>query len=337
MRQRPHLNEDNLVACLYNRYGLYVTSVRFLPIGYDLNAFVYEAVSREGVSYFVKIRSGPINPLSWLVPRLLIEHGIPDILAPVRTLTQELSCALDAYSVIVYPFIRGENAKVVGLTDSQWVEFGSTLNAIHSGGFAALLRGQAPIETFSIPSARLVQRLSARIEGAGFDSPAATRLISFWRDNAGLIQHMVERAEALGVQLQSRSFEYVLCHADIHAANILVSAEGRIYLIDWDGPLIAPMERDLLFVVGSRIGRFVTPREERLFFQGYGSVDVDLTALAYYRYERVIEDIGEMGRSVFLNTDMSEEMKAAEAEGLRSQFDPGRMVEWALEADRNSR
>ena len=34
----------------------------------------------------------------------------------------------------------------------------------------------------------------------------------------------------MGKQLQTRSFENVLCHTDIHAANILVSEEGRIYL-----------------------------------------------------------------------------------------------------------
>src|SRR5579862_4262953 len=180
MRQQPNLPEDKIIACLRTHYDLAVLSARFLPIGYDMRAFVYEARTAERESYFVKIRVGVPHPPSLLVPRVLIEQGIPNILAPLRTKTQALWCSLNSYSVIVYPFIRGENAKVVGLSDSQWREFGATLKAIHSGGFASLLAGQVPVETFSIPSAQLVQRLSAQIRDARFESPAARRLASFW-------------------------------------------------------------------------------------------------------------------------------------------------------------
>lgn len=334
MRQQPTLPGEKLTACLHTHYGLDVLSARFLPIGNDLKAFVYEAITVEGDSYFVKIRADAINPSSLIVPRVLIEQGIPNILAPLRTTTQGLWCLLESYSVIVYPFIRGENAKVVGMTDSQWLEFGATLKAIHSGGFAALLHGQVPVETFSLPAAQLVRRLSAQMQDTRFDSPAAMRLASFWGKHASLIAHLLVRAEALGKQLQSRSFEYVLCHADIHAANILVSEEGRIYLVDWDGPLLAPRERDLLFIVGSPIGRRMEPHEEERFFQSYGAVEIDLTALAYYRYERAIEDIGEVGKRVLMDTDLGEEAKAEQADLFPRIFHPGKIVEAAMEADR---
>jgi spectinomycin phosphotransferase len=335
MRRQPDLSEGKLLACLRALYGLPVVSCRFLPIGYDLNAFVYEAITADERAYFVKVRDGPVRPPSALIPRFLIEQGVPNILAPLRTETQALWGSPDRYSVLVYPFIRGENAMRMGLTDRQWREFGATLKAIHSTKTPEWLREQVPGETFSIPSASPVRDLLRRIPGARFESPAAARLASFWKDNASLLERLLERAEALGERLQSRPFTYVLCHADIHAANILVGEDGRIYLIDWDDPMRAPRERDLLFVAGSRIGRPVEAREEALFFEGYGTAEIDRTALAYYRYERAIQDIGEAAQRVFWKTDQNEEEKAYEAERLRSGFDPGGIVESAMQADRD--
>ena len=181
---------------------------------------------------------------------------------------------------------------VAGMTDDQWREFGSTLQAVHSSGLAEEFRGQLPVETFALPSAALARRVLELTHSTEFENPVAAQFAAFWREHAERIQQMLARAEELGRLLQSRSFDHVLCHADIHAANILVHEDGRISLIDWDGPLIAPRERDLLFVVGSRIARTVEPKEEALFFAGYGPVDIDPEALIYYRYERIVEDLG---------------------------------------------
>jgi spectinomycin phosphotransferase len=328
VREDPELDAGKISACLEARYGLRVASVAFLPVGYDPNAAAYEVVSREGEAYFLKVRSAPLDSSSLLVPRALIELGAPNILAPLRALSSELWCPLDGYpgyGVVLYPFVRGESAMVAGLSDDQWREFGSTLRAVHDGGLAERLRGRLPVETFTLPSAGPVRRLLALVEGEGtsLESPAAARFAAFWRENAGRIRGVLARAEALGGSLRRRPFELVLCHADIHAANVLVGEDDRIWLADWDGPLVAPRERDLLFVVGSRIARPVEPREESMFFEGYGPVEVDPEALVYYRYERVVEDLGEFGKSVLLNPNLGEQAREEEAQLATSSFAPG--------------
>jgi spectinomycin phosphotransferase len=328
-RDDPGLNLDTIAACLDAQYGLRLSSITFLPLGYDLNAFVYKVIADDGSPYFLKIRFGPLRESGLLVPWALSKRGIRNVLAPLQTPSSELWCSCDGRSLVLYPFIAGENAMATGMTDEQWREFGATLQAVHSSGLAEEFRGRLPVESFALPSSALVRRILDMTDTTEFENVVAAEFAAFWRENAARIRQMLARAEELGRRLQSRSFDHVLCRADIHAANILVSDDGQIYLIDWDGPLIAPRERDLLFVVGSIIARTVEPREEELFFSGYGPVRIDPEALVYYRYERIVEDLGEIGRSVLLDPSPSDQMRAEESRLARSFFAPGGDIDHA--------
>jgi spectinomycin phosphotransferase len=326
MREDPGLEAAAIAASLAEHYGIDAASVTYLPIGYDLNAAVYEVRAAGGASYFLKVRFGPVFEPGLDVPRALIEHGVPNILAPLRARAGVLWQPLDGSSdstVVVYPFIRGENAMTVGMSAAQWREFGATLRTVHESGLGEAFRERLRVEDFALPSAALVRRMLAVAEKQAFESPAANRFAAFWREQAARIEAMLARAEALGRSLQAKTFDLVLCHADIHAANILAGDDGGITLIDWDGPMLAPRERDLLFVVGSVIARTVTPEEEGWFFAGYGPVEINADALVYYRYERIIEDIGEMGRSVFLDPERGEATRQEEVDLAMSFFAPG--------------
>jgi spectinomycin phosphotransferase len=329
MHEDPGLDPSRIAATLDAHYNLAVASVTFLPLSLDDRAAVYEVVCVDGTSRFLKVTIGPARLPGLLVPSALVERGVPNILAAVRTGSGELCCPLDgdlSVSLVLFPFIRGGSAKVVGMSDKQWRTFGRTVQAVHDSSLVEQFRGLLGTETFALPSAAKVRRLFDFVAGAQFESPAAIRLAAWWLENTAQIRHLLERAEELGRLLQSRWFELVLCHGDIHAANILVAVDGRIFLSDWDGPpepLIAPRERDLLFVVGSRIARPVLPREEDLFFEGYGSVTIDRDVLVYFRYERIVQDIGEYGESVFLNEDLPEDARAEDAAAIVAFFEPG--------------
>lgn len=337
MRDNPRLDVGTIAACLNAQYDLQVASVTFLPIGYDPSAAVYEVRSRDGRFFFLKIRSGPVHEPGLLVSRALIDAGIPHVLAPLPTRSSSLWCFLDGdagHTVVLYPFIRGKNVMVAGMTDDQWQDFGSTLRAVHDSGLGERFRDQIRVETFALPSGALVRQLLAQVDNMGFESGVAGRFATFWREHAERIRQMLTRAEELGRSLRSKPFALVLCHGDIHAANILVGEDSRIWLVDWDGPLVARRERDLLFVVGSRIARTVEPKEEDLFFKGYGPAEIDPAALVYYRYERIIEDLGEIGKSVFLNPGLSEQAQGEEAALAMSFFAPGGDIDHAEEITR---
>ncbi|MDX1934542.1 MAG: phosphotransferase [Capsulimonadales bacterium] len=333
MRPPPDLSDDRLIETLRITYGLSIAALHFLPIGYDPKAFVFRATATGGVDWFVKVRIGAFSEAGLRVPALLAESGVPHLLPPRPALSGALFGTVDDLSVAVYPYIHGENAMKRGLSEEQWRTFGRTLRAIHDGGFADRLRGQLPEETFSLPNAPSVRHLSEKGRTAMATGPAATAFARFWDDHAARIDELRTRAEALGRILRSRRWELVLCHADIHAANLLIDENENLYLIDWDAPLLAPRERDFLFVVGSQIARRVTPREESRFFDGYGETSIDRAALTYFRYERILEDIGEIAPRVLGDPNQDETARQAEADLLRGFFAPGGSVESAIAGD----
>jgi spectinomycin phosphotransferase len=46
-----------------------------------------------------------------------------------------------------------------------------------------------------------------------------------------------------------------------------------------------------MFVGGGVAGTWNEPEEVDAFYRGYGATGIDPVALAYYRYERIVEDI----------------------------------------------
>jgi spectinomycin phosphotransferase len=321
----PGLDMEELADTLRIAWAVEASSFEFVP-GYDMGAASYGVGTAEG-RFFLKIRFEPSPTVPLEVPRALLDAGVSNVLAPIRTMASGLWHVAGDRTLVLYPFVAGRNAMAVGMTSDQWRTFGATLRAVHDGRLAERFAERLPAESYALPARALVRHGLEQARRRSWPSPAATRLATLLRAESVRIRSMIERAEILGGRLRERSLPRVLCHADCHAANILVADDGRILLVDWDGPLLAPRERDLLFVMGSRIARTVEPHEEAWFFEGYGDVAVDREAIVYFRYERVLEDIGEIARSVFgddARSQASREWEVSLADGF---FQPGGMLD----------
>jgi spectinomycin phosphotransferase len=314
-------------TALLTGYGVEARAFTFVP-GYDMRAATYEVASADG-QLFAKAHHGSVADAPLEVPRALLDAGVAHVLAPLRTLASALTQPMSGgWTLVLYPFVPARNAMVAGMTPDQWRAFGATLRAVHDSGLEHRFADRLPAESFALPSAVIVRDLLDQPPEPS-TSPAAARLASVLEARAERIRAMLDRAEELRAALATRPFGRVLCHADIHAANILVADDRRIRLIDWDGPMIAPRERDLLFVIGSRIARDVAPHEEVWFFEGYGTVEVDADALVYYRYERILEDIGEFARSVFGDPELPEASRESQVRLVESFFEPGDILDTA--------
>jgi len=175
----------------------------------------------------------------------------------------------------------------------------------------------------------LIPDLEALLTAAAPDDPVARELAAFWRARRDVIHALVERADALGRQLARSRFPLVLCHADLHTWNVLVDAERILWIVDWDEAILAPKERDLMFVVGGLGHDLVRPHDTECFFEGYGEATIDRRLLAYYRAAWAVQDIAAYGEQALLVPTLGEETRRAEMHGFMDLFDPGSIIDVA--------
>jgi len=95
----------------------------------------------------------------------------------------------------------------------------------------------------------------------------ALKLIAFIKKHSMTIHRLVDRAEQLGKQIQDHTQKFVLCHSDIHGGNVLMDGNDIIYIVDWDDPIMAPKERDLMFIGGGIANVWNKPHEENFFIK----------------------------------------------------------------------
>ena len=310
-----------------------MSQVSFLPLGADVNAAVYRLQAMDGKTYFAKLKRGNFSEIAVTLPRFLRDQGIEQIIAPLRAQTGQLWHSLPDYRLILYPFVVGRNGFEVVLAAHQWAIFGVALKRVHTVRLPVELEMALPREGYSNLFRERVRVFLAQAKVGLFADPVALAVTELLRAQETVIRDLIQRAEGLAASLQAQSPEYVLCHSDVHAGNILVAEDEALYIVDWDEPILAPKERDLMFIGGAQGFKGVTAQEEeRLFYQGYGSTQVNQAALVYYRFERIIQDIAAYCEQLLLTTDGGDDRQQSFGY-LASNFLPGGTVEMAYRAE----
>jgi spectinomycin phosphotransferase len=337
MLEKPDLQDEHIIACVQDAYGLSVAYVAFLPLGADRNTAVYRVVADDNTPYFLKLRGGDFDETSVAFPKCLSDQGIQHIIVPLTTTTGQLWASLDNFRMILYPFIEGRNGYEVNLSDRHWSEFGTALKRLHTAEVPPAIIRCIRRETYSPQWRNIVKTSLERIEDDTFDDPVAVKLAAFLQAKRDEVLDLVGRANRLAQVLQSQSPECIVCHADIHAGNILIDVNDALYIIDWDTLTFAPKERDLMYIGGGLMGGGRTPQEEEtLFYRSYGHTQIDPIALAYYRYERIIEDIAVFCEQLFLTDDGGDDREQS-FKYLTSNFLPNSTIEIAYTSDKTQR
>lgn len=332
MYEHPTISTEQLSACLQQRYGISPATIDFLPLGLDYHAAVYRVVSEQGAVYLLKIKAGKLYEAASLVPYYLHDMGIDDVIAPLPARDGIPWTQLEEWAVLVYPFVEGDT-NWNGMTDEQWRSLGTTLRRIHQITLPAVGFESLRKETFDpaayIHSIGVLDLRQSRMEEKVRGSWDA--LCSAWREHQPKIHAALNALERLGRALRGRELPLVVCHADLHPANLLRDQQGRVFVIDWDEAMLAPRERDFIFIRSAVDDSEVLPGSQA-FFQGYGQTEIDWAVLTYFRYERVVQDLISCAEEVLLRSDVSEEAKMEAAQLFQSVLADGGEIEAAMRA-----
>lgn len=326
MLEKPDIKDEFIISHLEEEYDLRVIELNFLPLGADEGSAVYRVVMDDGTAYFLKLRKG-FEEITVTVPLFLKSQGIQSVITPFETKSNQRWADFGDYKMILYPFIEGENGFDMELSDKHRKSLGTALKGIHTAQLPPELKRLIPQETFSSEWRESIKSFQAQVENKTFDDPTAAKLAEFMKSKRDQITSLVECAEQLASELMSKPLELVLCHTDIHGGNILIS-DDELYIVDWDNPILAPKERDLMFIGGGIDEIWRSERKEAVFYEGYGKTEINLSALAYYRYERVIEDLAVICDQL-LSTNEGGTDREQSYGWFTSNFDPGNTIEIA--------
>lgn len=334
MLEKPNIPDGLIISRLSEEYDLRVAELKFLPLGADTGTVVYRVLTEEGTPYFLKLRKG-FQEIIVRVPLFLKSQGLKEIIAPLQTTSKHYWADFSPYKMILYPFVEGKDSFDKELTDDLKRELGAALKRIHELKIPPDIRSVIPRETFSPYWRDRWKDLQDLVDTSSFDDPPAAKLAKFIKSRREEIRRLIERTQELASELQSKTLDLVLCHTDIHGANILIGRDGRLpipteemYIVDWDNPLLAPKERDLMFVGGGIDNIWQSKRDESVFYEGYGNIEIDFAIMAYYRCERIIEDLVAYAEQLLLTNEGGADRESA-YERFKFNFEPGSTIEIA--------
>jgi spectinomycin phosphotransferase len=305
-------------------YGIKTTTLTPIEKGADANALVYR--SEE---FFIKVIKGKHKSVNLDVMELLKASGLKHIIFPIKTLDGNSIQYINDHTLIVYPFIEGQDGFSQTLTEKQWQILGSELRKLHEIKVPNSFQKQLRHETYSAKFRDDVTALYKRLDTTSTTDSVALEFIASLKKNSETIHKLLNRAEVLARILKDTPVKFMLCHADIHGGNVLIDKNNSIYIVDWDSPMMAPKERDLMFIGGGVANVWNKPDEEAFFYKGYGHTEINKALLSYYRHERIVQDISEFAECI-LYSESSNASKLENYNHFSDMFAPNGVVDIAF-------
>lgn len=290
---------DSLRVWVQQDFGVEIATFTAVEHGADEASLLWRGVGADGESYAVKL-SGGGTPAGLIVSVHLAEHGVAGVMYPLIGRHGRPWSDREGRRLSVVPWVSETRALEGEMSPAHWRSYGALLAKVHATAVTDALAKSLPREDHThdqVASAARTVDSSLRLTDE--DPAAAGRMVD------GLVRALaqewcagdrvstlLDQADRLGRELHTQKSSSVVCHGDPHLGNVLIGRDERVWLIDWDDAVLAPPERDLMFILGGVLAFApVTRQQQSWFFEGYGPTEIDPIRLAYYRCARALEDL----------------------------------------------
>ncbi|MDE0686357.1 MAG: aminoglycoside phosphotransferase family protein [Candidatus Poribacteria bacterium] len=314
-------DKTELKESLSTAYALPLQSITFFPEGED--SYGYVVASETGEKYFAKASTSVPNSCLQVASLLRHQCNISGIVAPLETLEGALSVPWQDFRVSLFPFIEGKSRwdlwKVgKDFTDAELSQTAALLATIH-GCTDAVASNNLTVATYDLPLRHELHRV---LEAPGKIPPQnqyQKQLIEAITQHKSEILQALERYDSLGRSASTLQTPFVITHGDPTPGNLIIDAENRLHIIDWDGVCLGPPEKDLVSFTGER---FEVVLESYLAERRNGAA-LHADIFGFYIYEWTLNEIRDYGTKIlFKNSDTQQ--NAYDWESLQDYLPPDR-------------
>jgi spectinomycin phosphotransferase len=246
MLTESKMDKSLLKKVIREKFGINVISLTLVPRWGTVRAYVVE--SSKHTNFFLKIYSDDSIPDSAFrfAHDLYAKAGITNITHPVATSNGQMRTQLGDFLIALFDLVSGTTAEQHKLTERQLERLGELLAKIHQS--KTIIGEYSVRERFEIPFRdRLVAIFNDMSKISCNSTKYKAQLKFFLEPHRKKFMEELETLGELQRKVRRKNLEFVNCHGEPSPGNVLSSNSGEVYLLDWDDPIFAPKEKDLLF------------------------------------------------------------------------------------------
>ncbi len=282
MLSEPSINSNEIRTKIEEIYGKSVINLTSVREGET--SWGYKVETQNNEIFFFKIYASLEDyKLRFdLIFKLFNNCGIRNITHPIKTHKGEYVIHLDKYPVALFNFISGFNASEKPLNEKERFRLGELIGRIHKA--KDTLDFQLMEDFIYGNTKRLLETLENASLYIHDESQYRRKVALLLIENKEKLLNHLHILEEQGYKLRSQQLDFVICHGEPHQWNTMVNEQGEIFLVDWDDSLLAPKEKDLIFI-----------KNDTIKLEGYRSIIGDFKlnedVLHFYDLEWSISEI----------------------------------------------